>query len=113
MNRTAILGSVRVGDRVEVMTQSTGAWIGGYEIASTSALGCHVRRMSDGEVLPAVFGYDDVSPASATPELDCAGTPAMLIYGGDTSTVVRLPAELDIATVEAIRDPVITAIDDA
>src|SRR5207248_7947217 len=113
MDRTAILGSVRVGDRVEVMTQSTGAWVGGYEIASTSALGRHVRRVSDGEVLPAVFGYRDVRPASATPDLDHDGIPAVLIYEGDASTVVRLPTELDIATVEAIRDAVLAAVDDA
>src|SRR5438067_404463 len=113
MNGTPILGSVRVGDRVEVITESTGAWVGGYEIASASALGCHVRQMPHGEVLPAVFGYHDVRPASPTPDLDRAGTPAVLIYEGDASTVVRLPAELDIATVEAIRDAVFAAVDDA
>ena len=58
MNRTGTLGSVRVGDRLEVMTERTGAWLGGFEVASTSAFGCHVRRMSDGEVLPARLGAE-------------------------------------------------------
>ena len=113
MDRTGILGSVRVGDRVEVMTHDTGTWIGGFEVASTSGLGCHLRRVSDGEVLPAVFVYDAVRPASATPNLDRDGTPAVLIYEGDASTVLRLPAELDVATVAAIRDSVIAAVDEA
>src|SRR5438105_11930082 len=115
MNRTGILGTVRVGDRVEVMTERTEAWLGGFEVASPSAFGCHVRRVSDGEVLPAVFVYDAVRTVSATADLDRdeGSNPAVLIYEGNVSTVLRLPAELDIATVEAIRDALIAAVDDA
>jgi anti-anti-sigma factor len=109
--------SFLVGDRVEVATNFTRAWVGGFEVASTSAAGCHVRRMSDGEVLPAVFGYDDVRPARPRPdvEADRAGASAALIQESrsDSRVVLRLPADLDIATVEAIRDSVIDAVDNA
>ncbi len=115
MNRIA--SSFRVGDRVEVVTNFTRTWVGGFEVASTSAAGCHVRRMSDGEVLPAVFSYDDVrtSGRSSDVGVDDAGTPAALIQESlsDARVVLRLPPDLDIATVEAIRDAVIDAVDRA
>jgi anti-anti-sigma factor len=117
MDRTGGVSSFRVGDRVEVVTHFTGAWVGGFEVASTSAAGCSVRRVSDGTVLPAVFGYDDVRPAPPGPDLDRdqPSTQATLIHERqtDSSVVLRLPADLDIATVEAIRDSVIDAVDDA
>jgi len=115
MDRIGIVGTLRVGDRVEVMTQCTGTWVGGFEVASTSSAGCHVRRVSDGEVLPAVFVHDDVRLVSEAADLDRDedSTPAVLIYEGDASTVLRLPAELDVATVAAIRDSVIAAVDEA
>jgi anti-anti-sigma factor len=117
MEHTARVSSFRVGDRVEVVTHFTGAWVGGFEVASTSADGCAVRRVSDGIVLPAVFGYDDVRPAPARSDLDGdqASTRATLIHEGrsDPTVEVRLPADLDIATVEAIRDSVLEAVDDA
>src|SRR5207245_374480 len=79
MSRIASV-SFLVGDRVEVATNFTRAWVGGFEIASTSTAGCHVRRMSDGEVLPAVFSYDDLRPARPRSDLDAddAGMPAAL-----------------------------------
>jgi hypothetical protein len=68
MERTVRVSSFRVGDRVEVVTHFTGAWVGGFEVASASAAGCCVRRVSDGAVLPAMFGFDAVRPA--TPKRD-------------------------------------------
>jgi hypothetical protein len=70
MDRTVRVSSFRVGNRVEVVTHFTGAWVGGFEVASTSAAGCSVRRVSDGTVLPALFGYDDVRLAPAKSDLD-------------------------------------------
>ncbi len=114
MNRIANV-SFLVGDRVEVATNFTHAWVGGFEIASTSTAGCHVRRMSDGEVLPAVFSYDDVRPARPRPdvETDYAGAALIQESLSDARIVLRLPADLDIATVEAIHDAVIDAVDNA
>jgi len=36
--------------------------------ATTGAAGCRVRRLSDGAVLPTVFSYDDIRPASTRPD---------------------------------------------
>jgi anti-anti-sigma factor len=115
MDRTASVSSFRVGDRVEVVTHFTRAWVGGFEVAATSAAGCHVRRVSDGEVLPAVFDYDDVRPTRPRPNLDRdqPSAQATLIYESSSRVVLRLPANLDIATAEAIRDSVIDAVDNA
>ena len=52
MDRTINRQRFGTGDRVEVLTHFTGTWAGGFEIASTSPNGCHVRRVCDGEVLP-------------------------------------------------------------
>src|SRR5256885_17123985 len=116
MDRTARVSSFRVGDRVDVATHFTGDWVGGFEIASTSTAGCHVR-MADGEVLPAVFGYDDVRPARPRTDVDGdqASSQITLIQESpsDARVMLRLPADLDIATVEAIRDAVIDAVDNA
>ncbi len=115
MNRTASV-SFLVGDRVEVATNFTRAWVGGFEVASTSTDGCHVRRVSDGEVLPGVFGYDDVRPSRPRPDVESGhATSAALIHESRSSSrvVLQLPAVLDIATVEAIRDAVIDAVDNA
>jgi anti-anti-sigma factor len=97
------------------VTRYTGAWVGGFEVVSTSGTGCHVRRMSDGAVLPAVFGYDDVRPAPARRDVDRASVQVTLIQDvqSESNLVLRLPADLDIATVEAIRDSVLAAVDDA
>jgi hypothetical protein len=115
MDRTVRVSSFRVGNRVEVVTHFTGAWVGGFEIASTSAAGCSVRRVSDGTVLPALFGYDDVRLALGRSDLDRdqPRTQATLLHEGhsDASVVVRLPADLDNATVEAIREAVLDAVD--
>jgi anti-anti-sigma factor len=117
MDCTGAMSSFRVGDRVEVMTHFTGAWVAGFEVASTSAIGCSVRRVSDGTVLPVPFGYDDIRPAPPRRDLDRdqANTQATLIRESrsDSHVVLRLPADLDIAAVEAIRDSVLDAVDGA
>jgi hypothetical protein len=111
MDRTASGGRFRAGDRIEVVTHFTGTWVGGFEVASTSAVGCSVRRVSDGAVLPVVFGYHDVRPAQPNPHLDHHRdrTPSILIHAdqSDTGVVLSLPAVSDIASVEAIRDAVL------
>lgn len=117
MDRTINRHRFGTGDRVEVLTHFTGTWAGGFEIASTNAHGCHVRRVCDGEVLPVVFGYDDIRPIAPTPELDAnlPSTDAEVLRDSQCrgSVVLRLPATLDIATVEAIRDSVLDAVDHA
>jgi len=107
----------RIGDRVEVLTHFTGTWADGFEIASTSADGCHVRRVRDGEVLPAVFDYDDMRVVRGDPDLDPGrpNPPAAVLteWQFDRGVVLRLPAALDIASVEAIRGSVFAAVDQA
>ena len=53
----------QTGMRVEVANSFTGDWVSGFEIASIDALGLHVRRVSDGALLPVGFGYSLVRPA--------------------------------------------------
>jgi anti-anti-sigma factor len=62
-----------------------------------------------------VFGDDDVRPARPRTDHGRAGTQATLIREApaESRVVLRLPAALDIATVEAIRDSVIDAVDNA
>ncbi len=117
MDRTATPSKFRTGDRVEVVTHFTHTWVGGFEVASTSADGCHVRRVSDGEVLPVVFGYDDVRPARPRPDVNpdqpCTHDRLIQESPSDSSVVLRLPADLDIAAVERIRESVINTVDAA
>src|SRR5437016_2431914 len=46
MDHTAGASGLRVGDRVEVVTRFTGNWVAGFEVATTGAAGCRVRRLS-------------------------------------------------------------------
>lgn len=93
MEHTSTTVRFRSGDRVEVVTRFSGAWVGGFAVASTTELGCRVRRLSDGDVLPVVFGFDDVRHQDAVPE------------------VLRLPADLDIATVEEMGGAALDVVD--
>jgi hypothetical protein len=43
------------GARVEVRTRFDGSWARGFELAEPSDGGWHVRRLSDGSVLPRAF----------------------------------------------------------
>lgn len=48
------------GARVEVRNLFDGAWTQGFEIAEASGDDCHIRRLSDGSVLPRVFPRQEV-----------------------------------------------------
>ena len=54
---------LHTGMRVEVATNFTGDWVSGFEIASIDVLGCRIRRVSDGALLPVEFAYSLVRPA--------------------------------------------------
>jgi anti-sigma B factor antagonist len=115
MDLKSSCGSLREGDPVEVVARFTDAWVGGFEVASLAAFHCRVRRVSDGEILPVEFAYHQIRPASAqrdyTDERPAVYAPAG--HEGPSRCVLRLPAELDIATVEAIRGAMIDAVDAA
>jgi hypothetical protein len=52
---------MRPKTRVEVRSTFDGSWVDGFEIVSTEEDGSvRIRRLSDGEVLPAAFPPDDV-----------------------------------------------------
>jgi hypothetical protein len=51
---------LREGTRVEVRTGFDRSWVNGFTIEAVLEQGYRVRRRSDGEVLPATFGADDV-----------------------------------------------------
>ena len=55
---------LQVGERVEVHTRYNDSWVGGFEIAEVVEGGYHVRRTSDGSLLPNLTGEDDVRPAA-------------------------------------------------
>jgi hypothetical protein len=48
------------GARVEVRNRFDGSWATGFEIAEATLDGCHVRRLTDGSVLPSVFPHHDL-----------------------------------------------------
>ncbi len=54
------LPDLQVGDRVEVRRKFDAGWARGFEILALSDEGVRVRRLSDGEELPASFGPEDV-----------------------------------------------------
>ena len=108
---------LHVGDLVEVVARFTGAWVGGFEVTTLGTFDCHVRRVYDGEILPVAFAYHQVRPAFPTTHLD-NGRPTVdaavgVVGAAHPRCVLRLPAELDIATVEAIRESVMDAVDKA
>ena len=58
-----LIGTLNIGARVEVSTHFTGHWSEGFEVVAMHPLGCRVRRLSDGTVLPVEIDYVDVRPA--------------------------------------------------
>ena len=58
-------GDLRPGTRVEVRNRFDGSWAAGFELADAPSDegGWHVRRLSDGSVLPATFSRDAVRRA--------------------------------------------------
>jgi len=48
------------GTKVEVRSRFDQRWSRGFEVAEASPDGYRIRRMSDGEVLPVLFGTDEV-----------------------------------------------------
>jgi hypothetical protein len=51
------------GTRVEVRSRFDGSWAAGFELAEPSdGRGWHVRRLSDGSVLPTPFPHEEVRP---------------------------------------------------
>jgi hypothetical protein len=57
-----VADTLSTGDKVEVRRKFDGRWARGFEIADVTAVGYRVRRLSDGEELPAEFSADDVRP---------------------------------------------------
>jgi anti-sigma B factor antagonist len=108
-------GSLREGDPVEVVARFSDTWVGGFEVASLGAFDCQVLRVCDGEILPVAFAYHQVRPASVRVDHtdERPRVPATAGQEAPSPCVLRLPAELDIGTVEAIRDSVIDAVDAA
>lgn len=52
---------MRKGTRVEVRSSFDGSWVNGFEVVDTEDDGAlRLRRLSDGEVLPATFPPDVV-----------------------------------------------------
>jgi hypothetical protein len=49
-----------IGTKVEVRTRFDGSWSRGFEIAEVEDDGYRVKRMTDGAVLPSVFGDHEV-----------------------------------------------------
>jgi hypothetical protein len=53
------------GTRVEVRCRFDGSWATGFELAERidgDGRGWHVRRLSDGSVLPSPFPHEEVRP---------------------------------------------------
>jgi anti-anti-sigma factor len=108
------VGFLHEGDPVEVVTHFTGGWAGGFEVAAVGAVDCRVRRVCDGEILPVAFRYDEVRALSTPRAHERPHDDGLPDDGGSVPPLVlRLPTELDIATVEAIRSSVIDAVDHA
>jgi hypothetical protein len=56
--------SVEIGDQVEVHTDFGDSWVDGFEIAEIVPEGYHVRRTSDGSLLPGYTSESDLRPIS-------------------------------------------------
>ena len=53
--------TMRPGTRVEVRSSFDGSWVNGFEVVRKDEDGqLHLRRLSDGEVLPRAFPPDTV-----------------------------------------------------
>ena len=53
---------LRPGTRVEVWNTFDQRWTNMFEVADVSGDECHVRRLSDGHVLPQPFSADMLRP---------------------------------------------------
>ncbi len=53
-------GTLDVGTKVYVRDRYQGQWSGGFDVAEVCADGYHIRRISDGQIFPDVFPFDDV-----------------------------------------------------
>ncbi|HZQ26297.1 MAG TPA: hypothetical protein VFA94_01250 [Acidimicrobiales bacterium] len=51
---------LKPGTRVEVRSRFDGRWAHGFEVAEVVDRGYRLRRLSDGSILPAEFGGEDV-----------------------------------------------------
>ena len=63
MASVAAKGSIEAlppGTKVEVRNRFDGSWSKGFAVAATEPGGYELRRLSDGEVLPLVFGGEVV-----------------------------------------------------
>lgn len=58
-----VAGKLGPGARVEVRTRFDGSWTSGFEIVGAVDGAWHIRRLSDGSVLPGTFPRDEVRPA--------------------------------------------------
>jgi hypothetical protein len=82
--------------RVAVQTRS-GHWSAGFEVAEVTAGGYHLRRISDGAVLPFEFGLDELRPDPVDGGVqcpDCGLTLADWPAARYASTLVRRHREL-------------------
>ena len=52
------------GSEVEVRTRFDGRWVAGYAVASVEEAGIRLARLRDQQVLPCLFGSEEVRPAS-------------------------------------------------
>ncbi|MGI9646042.1 MAG: hypothetical protein ACR2O6_12110 [Ilumatobacteraceae bacterium] len=52
--------TVELGARVEVRSRFEQRWSRGFEVVGAEDDGYRVRRLSDDEVLPTVFGEDEI-----------------------------------------------------
>ncbi len=50
------------GTSVEVLVRFDGSWTAGFEVADADDDHYHLRRQSDGAVLPKAFGHDELRP---------------------------------------------------
>ncbi|HEY5023653.1 MAG TPA: hypothetical protein VII76_01640 [Acidimicrobiales bacterium] len=54
------VSTLDVGTRVYVRNRFLGDWSTGFEVAEVLIDGYRIRRLSDGQVFPDVFTFDDV-----------------------------------------------------
>jgi anti-anti-sigma factor len=117
MDDMAYVDTLREGDRVEVATRFTGAWVGGFQVVSTRPDGCRLRRVFDGVLLPVEFSYDQIRPELPTRDTKPDGGAVHGRVGNEdsiaSSVTLRFPAELDIATVELIAQRMLDTVDRA
>jgi hypothetical protein len=60
LDEAATVHNLQPGGKIEVRSRFDRSWARGFEVAEVMSGGVRVRRLSDGAVLPVVFGADDV-----------------------------------------------------